>query len=120
PFESPETAHHSQALAAAAPALTRAVQRVERWMPRADALFGTDTSGLAENYILYSGREVLPIGGYLGNVPAPTLARCGPTSAAATCGYSCCRCHRRARTRGCGGSSRTAPGGPSPRTAVRS
>jgi hypothetical protein len=37
-------------------------------------LFGTDTSGLAENYILYSGREVLPIGGYLGNVPAPTLA----------------------------------------------
>jgi hypothetical protein len=43
-------------------------------MPPADALFGTDTSGLAENYILYSGREVLPIGGYLGNVPAPTLA----------------------------------------------
>ena len=74
PFESPETAHHSQALAAAAPALTRAVQRVELWMPPADALFGTDTSGLAENYILYSGREVLPIGGYLGNVPAPTLA----------------------------------------------
>ena len=26
------------------------------------------------NYILYSGREVLPIGGFLGNVPAPTLA----------------------------------------------
>ncbi len=74
PFESPETARHSQALAAAAPALTRAVQRVELWMPPADALFGTDTSGLAENYILYSGREVLPIGGYLGNVPAPTLA----------------------------------------------
>jgi hypothetical protein len=24
--------------------------------------------------ILYSGREVLPIGGYLGNVPAPTKA----------------------------------------------
>ena len=23
---------------------------------------------------MYSGREVLPIGGYLGNVPAPTLA----------------------------------------------
>ena len=33
-----------------------------------------DTSGLADNYILYSGLEVLPIGGYLGNVPAPTLA----------------------------------------------
>ena len=36
--------------------------------------------------------------------------RCRPTSAAATCGYSCCRCHHRARTRGCGGSNRTAPG----------
>jgi hypothetical protein len=42
--------------------------------PPGDALFGTDTSGLLENYILYGGREVLPIGGYLGNVPAPTLA----------------------------------------------
>src|SRR6185437_12033788 len=39
-----------------------------------DALFGTDTSGLASNYILYSGREVLPICGFLGNVSAPALA----------------------------------------------
>jgi hypothetical protein len=42
--------------------------------PPGDALFGADTSGLAQNYILFSGREVLPIGGYLGNVPVPTLA----------------------------------------------
>jgi len=74
PFESPATAHHNQALAAAAPALTRAVQRAELRTPPGDALFGTDTSGLAQSYILYSGREVLPIGGFLGNVPAPTLA----------------------------------------------
>jgi hypothetical protein len=74
PFESPETAHNNQALAAAAPALTRAVQRLERQTPSGDALFGTDTSGLAQNLILYSGREVLPIGGFLGNVPSPTLA----------------------------------------------
>jgi hypothetical protein len=74
PFESSKTAHNSQLLAAAAPALTRAVQRIELQTPPGDALFGTDTSGLAQNYILYSGREVLPIGGYLGNVPAPTLA----------------------------------------------
>ena len=73
PFESSQTAHNSQALAAAAPAFTRAVQRIELQTPPGDALFGTDTSGLAQNYILYSGREVLPIGGYLGNVPAPTL-----------------------------------------------
>ncbi len=74
PFESSKTAHNNHALAAAAPALTRAIQRLERHTPPGDALFGTDTSGLAQNYILYSGREVLPIGGYLGNVPAPTLA----------------------------------------------
>jgi 4-amino-4-deoxy-L-arabinose transferase-like glycosyltransferase len=74
PFESPATAHNNQALAAAGPILTRAAQRLELQTPPGDALFGTDTSGLAENYILYSGREVLPIGGFLGNVPAPTLA----------------------------------------------
>ncbi len=74
PFESAKTVHNNQVLAANAPILTRAVQRLELRTPPADALFGTDTSGLAENYILYSGREVLPIGGFLGNVPAPTLA----------------------------------------------
>jgi 4-amino-4-deoxy-L-arabinose transferase-like glycosyltransferase len=73
PFESSKIAHHNQGLAAAAPALTRAVQRIEDNTPPDAALFGTDTSGLAQDYILYSGKEVLPIGGYLGNVPAPTL-----------------------------------------------
>ena len=70
PFESSNTAHNSQLLAAAAPVLTRTVQRLEHRTPPGDALLGTDTSGLAQNLILYSGREVLPIGGFLGNVPA--------------------------------------------------
>jgi 4-amino-4-deoxy-L-arabinose transferase-like glycosyltransferase len=74
PFESSQTAHRNQALAAAGPALTRAVQQLEFHTPPGDALLGTDTSGPAASYILYSGQEVLPIGGYLGNVPAPTLA----------------------------------------------
>jgi 4-amino-4-deoxy-L-arabinose transferase-like glycosyltransferase len=74
PFESSKTAHDNQVLAADAPALTRAVHRLELETPPADALFGSDTSGLAQSYIVYSGREVLPIGGFLGNVPAPTLA----------------------------------------------
>ena len=76
PFESPKTAHSNQALAAAAPAITRGVQQLELHTPPGDALFGTDTSGFAGAAIdiLYSGREVLPIGGFLGNVPAPTLA----------------------------------------------
>ncbi len=74
PFESAKAAHNSRALAADAPAVTRTVQRLERVTPAGDALLGTDTSGAADIYILYSGREVLPIGGFLGNVPAPTLA----------------------------------------------
>jgi 4-amino-4-deoxy-L-arabinose transferase-like glycosyltransferase len=74
PFESSTIAHNNQLLAAAAPALTTAAQRLELHRPPGAALMGTDTSGAAQTYILYSGREVLPIGGYLGNVPAPTLA----------------------------------------------
>jgi 4-amino-4-deoxy-L-arabinose transferase-like glycosyltransferase len=74
PFESPATARNSQLLAANAPGLIVAARRLELRTPPGDALFATDTSGLAQNYILYSGREVLPIGGYLGNVPVPTLA----------------------------------------------
>jgi hypothetical protein len=34
-----------------------------------------DTSALAAPYILASGREVLPIGGFIGAAPAPTLAQ---------------------------------------------
>jgi 4-amino-4-deoxy-L-arabinose transferase-like glycosyltransferase len=74
PFESSRIAHNNQLLAAAGPTLTKAAQRLDQVTPPGDALFATDTSGLAQNYILYSGREVLPIGGYLGNVAAPTLA----------------------------------------------
>jgi 4-amino-4-deoxy-L-arabinose transferase-like glycosyltransferase len=74
PFEPTAIAHNNQALAAAAPALTRVARRLEFDTPPGDPLFAADTSGLAADYILYSGKEVLPIGGYLGNVPAPTLA----------------------------------------------
>jgi 4-amino-4-deoxy-L-arabinose transferase-like glycosyltransferase len=74
PFESSTTAHRNQILAADAPNIIKQAQRLELLTPPGDALFATDTSGLAQNYILYTGMEVLPIGGYLGNVPAPTLA----------------------------------------------
>jgi 4-amino-4-deoxy-L-arabinose transferase-like glycosyltransferase len=72
PFESSKTVHNNHL--APAPSALRALQRVALQTPPGDALLGTDTSGLAQDDILYSGREVLPIGGYLGNVPAPTLA----------------------------------------------
>src|SRR5580693_4281848 len=74
PYEPAKTAYDSQALARAAPALTQAIQRMELFTPPGAALFGADSSILAENDILYSGREVLPIGGFLGGAPAPTLA----------------------------------------------
>jgi 4-amino-4-deoxy-L-arabinose transferase-like glycosyltransferase len=74
PFESSKTARNNQLLATAGPAYAQAAQQAALERPPGDALFAVDTSGLAQNYILYSGLEVLPIGGYLGNVPAPTLA----------------------------------------------
>jgi hypothetical protein len=36
-------------------------------------LFVTDTSVVAADYIVASGREVLPIGGFTGAIPSPTL-----------------------------------------------
>jgi hypothetical protein len=121
PFESPQTADNSHALAAAAPALTRTVHRLElktpprrrpvrhrHLRPRAELHPVQRQGGAADRRLprQRAGPRRWP--------------RCGPASAAATCGYSCCRCHRRARTRGCGGSSHTAPGSPRPRTAARS
>jgi 4-amino-4-deoxy-L-arabinose transferase-like glycosyltransferase len=37
--------------------------------------FATDTSQLAAPYILASGKEVLPIGGFEGGIPSPTVAQ---------------------------------------------
>jgi 4-amino-4-deoxy-L-arabinose transferase-like glycosyltransferase len=73
PYEPSKIAHDNQAQAADAPALSQALHRLELQAQPGTALFGTDTTGAAAAYILYSGREVLTIGGYLGNVPAPTL-----------------------------------------------
>jgi 4-amino-4-deoxy-L-arabinose transferase-like glycosyltransferase len=42
---------------------------------RAPTVLATDTSYLAAQFILTSGREVLPIGGYGGGIPSPTLAQ---------------------------------------------
>jgi 4-amino-4-deoxy-L-arabinose transferase-like glycosyltransferase len=74
PFESSKIAHDNQLLAANAPVLARRAGQLVLDTSPGDALIGTDTSVLATDYILFTGREALPIGGYLGNVPAPTLA----------------------------------------------
>jgi hypothetical protein len=119
PFESPRTAHNNQLLAAHVPAITRAAQRLELQTPPGDALFGTDTSGLAQNYILYSGREVLPIGGFLGNVPAPALSTLQGDISRGYVREFVLPVSPPGPDPGCGGSSRAAPGRPRPRTAAR-
>jgi hypothetical protein len=42
---------------------------------RAPIMLAPDTSYLAAQFILTSGREILPIGGYAGGIPSPTLAQ---------------------------------------------
>ena len=74
PFESRQLSAFTQSFAPHFAQLTQAVEGIESLPGAARFLFGTDTSAMAAPYILASGREVLPIGGYLGGVPAPTLA----------------------------------------------
>jgi 4-amino-4-deoxy-L-arabinose transferase-like glycosyltransferase len=42
---------------------------------RTPIAFSTDTSFLAAPFIFYTGKEILPIGGFGGGVPAPSLAQ---------------------------------------------
>jgi 4-amino-4-deoxy-L-arabinose transferase-like glycosyltransferase len=74
PFESRQISTATGAAAANRAQLTRFVQRIEQQEYGSRILFGTDTSGIAASYILASGLEVLPIGGYLGGAPVPSLA----------------------------------------------
>jgi hypothetical protein len=74
PFESLRISTRAQAGAATRAQFGRIVQGLELQQRGSRFLLGTDTSALAAPYILASGREVLPIGGYLGGAPAPTLA----------------------------------------------
>jgi hypothetical protein len=74
PFESRQISAATTSFATNWPQFTRFMQQIERQQGGFRILLGTDTSGLAAPYILASGREVLPIGGYLGGAPAPTLA----------------------------------------------
>jgi 4-amino-4-deoxy-L-arabinose transferase-like glycosyltransferase len=74
PFESAKITYLTHGLAAATPRLISTVHWLEGATPPPAAILGTDTSGLGEDYLLFSGREVLPIGGYEGNLPTPTLA----------------------------------------------
>jgi 4-amino-4-deoxy-L-arabinose transferase-like glycosyltransferase len=46
---------------------------IKAQFPHANSVVGTETSVLGEFEILYTGREFLPVGGYLGGDPEPSL-----------------------------------------------
>ena len=74
PFE-PASATESRAAAKRTLALSaRIVELVGESYPSPIA-FAIDTSNLAAPYILATGSEILPIGGFEGGIPAPSLAR---------------------------------------------
>ena len=77
PFEAPYEAHAKPASPAEVRRGTELHRQVVEQVSTAfetPIVFAADSSLLASTYILATGREVLPIGGYLGNNPAPTLA----------------------------------------------
>lgn len=86
---------------------TAFMRQIEQ-LSRSRILLGVDNSALAASDILVSGREVQPIGGYMGGVPPPRRPPCAPRSATATCTCSCCPSGPRARIPGCAGSRRIA------------
>jgi 4-amino-4-deoxy-L-arabinose transferase-like glycosyltransferase len=76
PFSIPyEPASVVQSRAQAALANARSARIVERISATVGTpyVFAVDTSELASGYILASGREILPIGGFEGGIPAPTV-----------------------------------------------
>lgn len=78
PFDTP---FESQAVDRATRAFLDTIQPAAALVPTlenaqfgAPDLMAAQTSALASPFIYVSGREVLPVGGYTGTVPAPTLA----------------------------------------------
>lgn len=76
PFESPQLA----SLIASVPARLATVQtvtipRLETLQGNAPDLLAAQSSYIASVFIYTSGREALPIGGFTGTVPSPTLSQ---------------------------------------------
>src|ERR1700683_3358110 len=126
PFETSKTARDSQVLAAAAPALTQATLRLELVTPPGDALFAPTHPGSRRTSSCAAAGRYCRSAASSATCRPRRWPRCGQISAAATYDHSCCRYHRRAQTRGCGGSGSTPPGSaplpgtPRPRTRTSS
>ncbi len=78
PFDSPyapvSVNHFSQQASARFPADMAALQQFVANIPVDQAADVLETSGVAGYYIMATGHEFLPVGGFTGSVPAPSLA----------------------------------------------
>ena len=75
PFEPKAVNAGTRQLIATTLGASRLVTTLERARFGAPDLMATQTSALASPFIYATGQEVVPIGGYTGTIPAPTLAR---------------------------------------------
>jgi 4-amino-4-deoxy-L-arabinose transferase-like glycosyltransferase len=76
PFESPPAAGAIDAVFLRAPAQVQlTIGRLEAARRGAPYLLATQTAALASVFIEDSGQEALPIGGFTGTIPSPTLAQ---------------------------------------------
>jgi 4-amino-4-deoxy-L-arabinose transferase-like glycosyltransferase len=74
PFESSAASHVARALGGIATRTQSLLPALERAKGQQPDLMATQTSAVAAPFIYDTGQEVLPIGGFTGTIPAPTLA----------------------------------------------
>jgi 4-amino-4-deoxy-L-arabinose transferase-like glycosyltransferase len=74
PFQPEVVTNYTRLLFGRSVAVANGIPVLIRTQGNAPDLLATQTSALAAPYIYQSGREVLPIGGFTGTVPVPTLA----------------------------------------------
>jgi 4-amino-4-deoxy-L-arabinose transferase-like glycosyltransferase len=74
PFESAAATVHLTAFSAAGFDIQQALAALEKGNAAEPYLMATQTAALAAPFIWASGQEVVPVGGFTGAIPSPTLA----------------------------------------------
>ena len=89
PFDSPYVPaavnRHTQEAAASFPSEMAALQKFVATIPPSEAADVFETSDVTGYYIMATGREFLPVGGFSGRVPAPSLTEFTRLVAEGTC-----------------------------------
>jgi hypothetical protein len=73
PFESAAASSAARELGAAAKQVLPLLPPLEQRLPGQTDLMATQTSAVAAPFIFDTGQEVLPIGGFSGSIPEPSL-----------------------------------------------